>query len=311
MTGHRRVVARFPGHVTLYDIASDGRLLLRTDERQIGILGAGPGANTEKDLSCLDQAALAGISEDGGMIAATIIGESGGPRGSVYVRRMDGSPPVRLGDGAAFSMSPDGKWVSTFSEVEGAKRRYALLPTGAGEEREISLPELQGMNIPYGWSRDDQTLFLHGPDGHKGMRNYIWTFNSGAPRPFGPEGVADDLPILSPDRAQVLDRGPDRRWWIYRVDGGPGRALDLDAKYDPVGWRDDNHSLWVVTHQDRHSMAVSIFDFAAGKMTPWKEIHPSRPVDDAGALKITPDGKAYAYNYRLKSSDLYVASGVK
>ena len=311
MAGRRRVVARFPGHVTLYDIARDGRLLLRTDTRQIGILGVGPGANSEKDISCLDQAALTGISDDGSMIAATIIGESGGPRGSVYVRKTDGSPPVRLGDGAAFALSPDGKWVSAFSDVDGSKRRYALLPTGAGEEREISVPKLQGMNITYGWSRDDETLFLHGPDGRDGMRNYLWTFNSGALRPFGPEGVADDLPILSPDRQQVLDRGPDRRWWIYRVDGGPGRPLDLDPKSEPVGWREDNRSLWVVTRQDRNTIAVSILDISASKMTPWKEIHPSRPVDDAGALKITPDGKAYAYNYRLKSSDLYVASGVK
>jgi eukaryotic-like serine/threonine-protein kinase len=39
MKGHRRIVMRAPGHLTLYDVASDGRMLIRTDNRQVGILG--------------------------------------------------------------------------------------------------------------------------------------------------------------------------------------------------------------------------------------------------------------------------------
>jgi hypothetical protein len=265
----------------------------------------------EKDLSCLDQAILNGISEDGSTVAATIIGESGGPKGSIYIRKTDGSPPVRLGDGAALALSPDAKWVAAYTEANGS-RRYVLLPTGAGEEREIAIPELKGADLVYGWSQDDETLFVHGPDAHNGLRNYVWDMRAKKLRPFGPEGVADDLPLVAPDRQQILERGPDRRWWVYPIDGGPGRALEgLGPQQHPIGWRDDSRSLYVLTHEGRTTLAVSTYDIASGRLTPWKEIHPSRPVDNAGGLQITPDGKAYAYNYLLKLSDLYVASGYK
>jgi serine/threonine protein kinase/Tol biopolymer transport system component len=115
MNGHRRLVTRIPGHATLYDIAPDGRALLRTDIRQEGILGVAPGETTERDLSCLDASELTGISDDGRAIVTTVVGESGGSKGSIYLRKTDGSAPLRVGDGAAWALSPDGKWVSGYS----------------------------------------------------------------------------------------------------------------------------------------------------------------------------------------------------
>src|SRR5262249_19591012 len=100
LKGRQRVLMRVPGHATVYDVARDGRALLRTDSRQLGILGTAPGETLERDLSCLDMSVLAGISEDGTVIAASVSGDSGGPKGSsVYLRKTDGSPCVRLGDG--------------------------------------------------------------------------------------------------------------------------------------------------------------------------------------------------------------------
>ena len=50
-----------------------------------------------------------------------------------------------------------------------------------------------------------------------------------------------------------------------------------------------------------------IGDVATGKRTEWKTIKPVIPVDSVGSLKITPDGRAYAYNYTYTRSDLYLA----
>jgi hypothetical protein len=41
------------------------------------------------------------------------------------------------------------------------------------------------------------------------------------------------------------------------------------------------------------------------------EVRPSRPVAEVEYLRLTPDGRAYAYNYNVRLSDLYVASGLK
>ena len=316
LSGHRRVVTRIPGHATVYDIARDGRLLLRTDTRQVGILGMGPGEAIERDLSCLDLAALNGISDDGRVIVATIIGESGGPKGSVYLRKTDGSPPIRLGDGVAFALSPDGNWVSGYYAATPSTRQYVVLPTGAGEVRNLSIPGLAAaLLVVYGWSRDDQTMFLHSATKAGGWRlqNFAWDSNSGAVRPFGPSRVADDLPMLSPDRTQVLDTGPDGRWWIFPVAGGEGRAVaGLSAHDQVIGWREDNRSIYISAHHDvNQTIPISVLDTVSGQKTPWKELRASRPVDEAYAPRITPDGRAYAYNFRVKLSDLYIASGLR
>jgi serine/threonine protein kinase len=313
LKGRRRVVTRLPGHLELYDIARDGRLLLRTDTRQLGILGGTSGDMTERDLSCLDESILNGISDDGSVIVATVVGDTGGPKGSVYLRKTDGSPPLRLGDGKAFVVSPDGKWVSGYSSTNAATRRYVLLPTGAGEEREVAIPELKNVNIVYGWSSDGQTVFLRGPGPKSLLRNYSWNLTSGALRPIGPEGVADILPLVSPDRQQILDLGPDRRWWVYPVSGGESRAVEgLSAHDIPIGWRDDNRSLFLITHHDDNkTIPVSVLDLASGQKTQWKEIHPTRPVGLDINMKITPDGRSYAYNFLVKMSELYIADGVR
>ena len=314
MKGRKRIVSRLPGHVTVYDIARDGKVLLRTDTRQVGILGMAPGETMERDLSCLDNADLSGISDDGQTILATIIGESGGPKGSVYLRKMDGSAPIRVSDGAALALSPDGKWVSAFTAVKDGSRRYVVLPTGAGEERVIRIPGLDDVNLVYGWSNDDGNFFLHGlakSDKSK-MQNYVWNPDSGELRPIGPEGVADDLPILSPDRHQILDVGPDGQWWVYPIDGGQAHPVNGLGHHDRViGWREDNRSIFISTHRDvNQTIPVSILDLTTGQKTPWKELRASRAVDETYNVAITPNGRAWAYNFRVKLSDLYIATGL-
>lgn len=99
LKGGQSVLLRVPGHATPYDVSRDGRMLLRTDSRQLSVLAAPPGSAEERDLSCLDMSTLAGISEDGAVIAAGVAGESGGPKGSVYLRKTDG-----------FAMHPPRRW---------------------------------------------------------------------------------------------------------------------------------------------------------------------------------------------------------
>src|SRR3981081_2574172 len=68
------------------------------------------GSDSERNLSWLDWSFLSGISPDGNRIVFEE--QSGGRRGNagsgIYVRNVDGSPAVRLGDGTARSFSPDG-----------------------------------------------------------------------------------------------------------------------------------------------------------------------------------------------------------
>jgi|SRR5579871_1148488 len=311
MQGHRRVVARLPSHVTLYDIARDGTLLIRTDTRQVGILGKTKADTAERDLSIMDASNLRGISADGSMIAANVVGEAGGPMGSVYVRKTDGSPALRVASGTAFLLSPDGKSVSGYSSKNGIARQYKLFPTGAGEEQTVAIRGLQ-WNAVTGWLGDQQYVVVGTRPGKK-EECFVWNATNNSLRPVCPEGIPDDLGVLSPDRNWVLIGAGGGQAKAYPVAGGTPRVVPGLSPHDEiVGWRADSRSLFLTTHHDtQRTLPIDTLDLDSGKRTSWKELRPSRPVDEVSNPHITPDGEAYAYNFRVKVSDLYVATGLR
>ena len=78
-----------------------------------------------------------------------------------------------------------------------------------------------------------------------------------------------------------------------------------------IGWWEDSRSVYVRPGgESTDSIPVSIVEIASGKRSAWKTIHPSQPVLEIHALHVTPDGRAYAYNYVTAQSDLYVAHGL-
>ncbi|HTA66861.1 MAG TPA: protein kinase [Bryobacteraceae bacterium] len=316
LKGRRRVLANLPANVELYDISRQGAALLSAGSVRWGILGTAPGDSQERDLSCLDGGVLMGISSDGGLIAATVTGEGAGPKGSVYARRTDGSPPLRLGDGSAYSLSPDGKWVSGYVVDDNGLRRFVLLPTGAGEEITVDVPGLKPAAV-FGWLAGDQRYLVTGRVPPKGYQCFAWDAKHATVKPVCPEGTPDRLDITaSPDGTKVLNAGIDGNgWFVYPVDGGPAQEVKgIGPDEMPTGWRADNQSLYVRPHRAGDmSTPVWIVDIATGKRTLWKEIRPSQPIDFRNDLHlhITPDGRAYAYNFSMQSSDLYLAQGLR
>ncbi len=309
LAGLRRAVTRFPGYVALYDVAADGRVLFSMDSVRYGIRGMAPGETTERDLSCLETSELQGLSDDGRVILAGALGESGGVKGSIYLRRTDGSPPVRLGDGVAFGLSPDAKWVTGYSSREGPTRKFILMPTGPGDEVEIQVPELEGhRGVILGWLNGEQHYLVAGRYPGKRWQFFAWDVRARTVRPLTPDGVADLFPLISADRRRFLAKNPEQQWCVYSIDGGKPQLVSGLTPHDtPVGWRADGRSIYVMTHRDRNTMLpISVLDIETGRRTPWKEISPSIPVDQIDNPHITPDGRAYAYNYSYIRSELYL-----
>jgi len=312
MKGHRRVALRLPSYVKLYDIARNGDVLLSTGSVQLGILGEAPGASAERDLSCLDSGKVAGISDDGRVIAANITGESGGEKGSIYLRKTDGSPAIRVSDGHAYLLSADGNSTSGYALRADGSRRFVLQPTGPGEASEVQAPGLQ-LGIVEGWLASPQQYLVVGVLPGKKRQCFVWDAARGTLRPVCPEGSPDSLDYyLSPDRKQVLVPEGETGWTVYPLDGGAARpARGIRPDEDVIGWRQDNRSVYVrPAGESSNSIPVSIVDIDTGKRSPWKTIHPSQPVLEIHDLHVTPDGRAYAYNYVTAQSDLYVAHGL-
>ncbi len=311
MNGRRRVVTYIPGFASLYDLSGSGHALLSTASAHVGILGAAPGETTERDLSCLDASTVAGMSSDGSIVVANIIGSSGGPKGSIYIRKTDGSPPIRLGDGHAFTVSPDGKWVSGYTSPDRSTRRYVLLPTGAGEERTITPPGLS-LAIVFGWLGSGR-YFITGAKEGGPFRPFVFDQARNTVEPVGVAENADAAPFVSPDSSRFIAQRKNGDWYVYPMAGGDGQELRAMGPHDrPVGWRSDNRSIYMTTHSDDATrFAVAVYDVATGNRSPWKEIHPARPVDEVTNLAITPDGKAYAYGFSIVTSDVYIGQGLR
>jgi hypothetical protein len=115
LDGRERVVTRLFGQLDFRDISRDGRVLLVQPNFGIEMRGLGPGASTERDLTWLGLSSVAGLSPDGRQVLFTHYPEGAGEGGQTYMRRTDGTPAVRLGDGLALALSPmaNGRYLSS------------------------------------------------------------------------------------------------------------------------------------------------------------------------------------------------------
>jgi len=88
---------------------------------------------------------------------------------------------------------------------------------------------------------------------------------------------------------------------IFEMQDQSQRVKGLTEHDALIDWRADSESLWLTTHHDENkTLPVAFVDWESGKRAEWREIKPSRPVEQVTRLRITPDGKAYAYNYIVK-----------
>ena len=111
LDGKVRLVLSGTGRFVLHDTAPDGRILLERATLRSEIQLHKGGSGEDRDLSWLDFSAVEGISPNGDTVLFFESGEGGGPEYTSFLRKTDGSPPVRLGSGRALDLSPDGRFV--------------------------------------------------------------------------------------------------------------------------------------------------------------------------------------------------------
>ena len=309
--GEERVVYLPVAHLILHDLLPDGRLLVERALGRTGIAMRSPGMDREREMSWLDGSSGPILSADGSTLVFTETAEGGGSRGSVYLWKIGAESPVRLGDGRATSLSPDGKWVSTL--VPGPPTELVLLPTGAGSPRKIALPGLAILNGSI--LGDGRTVFVRARE--PGKPSALWTvpIEGGPPRLFLTEPAAFGGATWLPDGKRYARHVGDGRGHIVSLDGGPLTPLrGLEAEDVITGCSADGRSLFVYRPRETPGRVFRI-EIETGKRELWKELMPADPVGVILAtvsVAISRDEKSYAYTYvRVVASDLYVLEGVK
>ena len=100
MDGHERVV--FPTSATvlrIHDVFNDGRILMSTQYARMGCSCLHSGIDVPRDVSWLDGSGPEALSRDGQTLLLAEVLRGGGASGAIYLRKMDMTDAVRLGDG--------------------------------------------------------------------------------------------------------------------------------------------------------------------------------------------------------------------
>lgn len=313
LSGKERVVLRLPGMLRLHDISPEGRILLSEEVWRDGMQFRRANDPKERDLSWLDDADVTDLSPDGKDVAF-FEWAAASTSSFTYMRRTDGAPAVKLGEGELSVFSPDGKWVLTNLPGD-SPQRLELLPTGAGEPRYLNPFGIQQFATP-GWMPDGREMYFAGNDGHA-WRMYTQELAGGALRAFTPpisvEPMGYESHLVSPDGKFAFARDLNGKGWFYPLAGGEPRAVPKLVPEDIwVNWSSDGRSAYVYQNDKTHAQLFRI-DLSTGKRQLLTELGPSDPAGLTAIVpvRITPDGNSYAYSYDRALSDLFLVSGVK
>jgi len=315
VNGKQRIVLRLPGILRLHDISRDGRMLLAKESWRSGIQFRGPSDAKERDLSWLDYAVVRDISQDGGQVSFDDWGSASGATGLAYLRKTDGAPAIKLGQWGQPVLSPDGKQVLSFGATTLNLLRFVLLPTGVGETRTLDSGVLQQASS-MGWMPDGKAVYFAGDDG-QGWRMYIQEIAGSAPHAVTPlislKRNHFETHIVSSDGKLMFARDVNGKGQLYPIGGGEPRAIPGWLPEDLwVSWSADGRSAYIYD-DDKIAAPVYRLDLNTGKRDLVATLAPS---DVAGVtaivnVRMTADGKSYAYSFSRELSDLFLVEGAR
>lgn len=307
LSGKIRSIVRPPGSIYLYDINKSGEVLLAHYARRRETFAKAPGSEKYREISVFDYSVPAAIAQDGRHAVLVEQGEGGGPHYSVFLCSTDGSPPVRLGEGVASDISPDGKWVVGGTIT--VPSPLILFPTGAGEAKTFSNNGMDHQGAQF--FRDGKRLFLLAREKGKGFRNWIMNVDGTSLRPVTAENetgtLCQDETCVNLVRDGVL--------FAKNIDSGSEtRIRDIEAfkGLTFVSWSDEKGKAYFTS---RENLVLAIWKVDVEKATKVPlyriDIAASAGAVPVPFLTITHDGKYFVYSADRRNSDLYLLKGAE
>jgi serine/threonine protein kinase len=310
LSGKIRTILDLPVGITLQDIAADGRVLVALTSRRLAVAFTALDRKDNVDLSWHDWNSARDISPNGDSVLFEDASEAAGPTYSVILRKVDGSLPIRLGEGSPTGLSPDGKWAIAVSTSHSPA--ITLLPTGAGQPRTVNLTGLQHIHNAYGrFLPDGSKAIIIGDETGHAPRCYLADLSSGSAKAVMPDGWL--CGPISPDGNSLVGRGPLGAIALYSFAGGPPRSIpNVERNFVPVQWSDTGSFLYGYRVGEIPSKVYKL-EIATGKQALVRELKPEVP---AGVVMVAPvvvsrDGKRFAYSYNQTLSVLYLISGLQ
>lgn len=313
LEGRTRELTRFPANVILHDVARDGRALISRDYQRAVVEAFDAEEEQVRDLSWFDWTFPLDLSADGHTLLFLESGQASGASYLTYIRNLDGSPAVRLGQGIGNQLSADGRWVLFMPG--NLRDKLVLLPTGVGETRPIEPGPITRYTRAV-WLDDERSILFAGAEADHGLRLYRQALDGSPPRAISPDGYSLLMFTPSPvsrDKKTVLAHDPSGEVVLFPLEGGaPKPVPHLRRRDKPIAWTADGHSLYVLEccHVDS---PITRLDLASGERESVLHLSPQNRVGVVEGLKhvfLSRDGGTYVYQYVRTLSDLFLIEGL-
>jgi len=296
--------------MVIFDVARDGRLLLGRETYLRSVEALTAGTDRPRDFSLAREGSVGKqVTADGRTLLIT---DQYAKNYATYLRRVDEGAAVRLGEGEAMQLSPDGQWALAVSPD--SPSRILLHPTGPGQSRQLPNPD--GLIVQCArWLPDGARIVLIGrPQGHR-TRGYVMDLAGGAPRPFSTEGVEPvrwwTMPV-SPDGTRIVARGPDGRIYAYRIGRDAKDSIAGLADPDvPLEWSADGRAVYIGRYETG-AWRVRALDLATGRETPVRDVVP-RNLEGlrTSQVLLSPDAQYFVLSTSRLLTDLYLVDGIR
>ena len=311
LKGIERPIYRGTGRLTVCDVSKSGEALVTDDKMRIRIAARRANDLLERDLSWHDWSLPRDLTDDGKTLLFEEAGLSGGSHFSAYVRKTDGSSTRKIGDGSALALSPDGKYA--LLRFHSPHSHLALVPVGEGEtkplETDCSNPLIYQVFACF--FPDGKRILFSANEINGGRQIYIQNICGGTPVRFTPDEEGVEMlsaHAISPDGRYVVLTNSENRLSLYRISDGASVPLkNMEKDFFLIRWAGDGENLFIWRRGETPAVVYK-YNPASGTKEKWLELMPKDMlgVNQITSIKLTPDGKTYAYSYINQLSDLYL-----
>jgi Tol biopolymer transport system component len=309
LAGKQREILTAAQGTRLMDVAADGRVLLCSEELRTEISGIDPSTGKERrGLEWFNGSGLGDVSPDG---KAILFDEWGGPAGPLYLvvyRKLDGSAPTALGEGATPKFSPDGTIAA--SPLLSRPPQLALHPIGTGESRRLALGDIVNF-AAVAWFPDGQHVLLQAATEGQPLRTYEMDLQGGKPQEFGP---ADFIGVaVAHDGQKVAGRNAAGEAMVFNRETQKAQLIPGIGQQDRIEqWTKDGQALLVTTATPWGAQMYRV-EAPSGKRTLLQRVELSEKAGSIYNVRAyyVEDTKTYVYNTRRVLGSLYVVEGLE
>jgi Tol biopolymer transport system component len=265
-------------------------------------------ANRERALNWLDYPVIPVLTPDGTTLLFTDSSERAGNTYEVYVRKTDGSAPVRIAEGGYGSdITADGKW-ALVSMPDDPSDNIRVVPVGPGEPKVLHWDNFHPIWAT--WFPDGNHILIQANHSNEPVRVYISDRSGSVPKQLQEN---TSFPGVAPDGDSVVVF-ENKGMAIRSVKSGTTKPLPgIQPEELIIGWTSDSKHLFVQTVTATGADIYKV-NVESGQRELWQALAPKdnvglQPMNFPAA--ITPDGRWMVYIHRNYLGQLYRSDNMR